>query len=525
MNIKNKETKSEFINSDSESESRNVVNSVRRFAELTPDSIAIEFGNNAISYKELCGKMDRLSSMLWAKGIRSGDKIIVQLPNDIMSINLMLSIFCLGAIPIMTSLQQGLNEIRYIIGKCSPTYWFLYKDENIDSVNIKNEILKDKIDITVIEINDESWSKAQDLKEYYYKKHSINDKDLALILMSGGTSGVPKLIPRRHEDYFETSLAMGNIIGMSKCTVYLATMPISHTMTLYCPGVLGTLIFGGKIILTNKIEYDNLVETIKCKNVTITTMIPSLLFILSEDRSFSPTNLKSLKVIQVGGEKLHHSIFQKLPPSISTKVQHVYGMSEGMHMCTRLTEDGSFQPVDKLKPVFSDDKVMLCNESEKNKADEDIYELKVKGRFIIDRYFNSPEVDKLSFTREGFYKTGDLVTVSLDGHYNIVDRKCNVIIRSGMKVAISKLEELVLEYPDIKDCQVFGVADLYYGERIFLAVLNKERLTTKSVNLFLKNSGVSEYFHVDEIVEIKDWPKLPSGKVNKKELSKLFSTN
>lgn len=165
---------------------------------------------------------------------------------------------------------------------------------------------------------------------------------------------------------------------------------------------------------------------------------------------------------------------------------------------------------------------MINNELEESMLDEDAFELKVKGRFIIDKYYNSPEIDKASFTHNGFYKSGDLVTVSPSGYYNVLGRKNNVIIRSGIKISASKIEELVLGYPGIEDCQAFGVEDDYYGERIFVAVIKSKGITANSINFFKKKRG-SEYVHVDEIVEVAEWPKLPSGKINKKELSRIFS--
>lgn len=160
----------------------------------------------------------------------------------------------------------------------------------------------------------------------------------ALLLLSGGTTGTPKLIPRRHADYSYNFSASAELCGISQQSVYLAVLPVAHNFPLACPGILGTLACGGKVVLTDSASCDEVMPLIAQERVTHVALVPALAQLWVQAVEWEDSDLSSLRVIQAGGARLDPTLAEQVIATFDCTLQQVFGMAEGLLCFTRLDD-------------------------------------------------------------------------------------------------------------------------------------------------------------------------------------------
>src|SRR5262249_6917206 len=191
----------------------------------------------------------------------------------------------------------------------------------------------------------------------------IDPTDPALFLLSGGTTGVPKLIPRTHNDYVYNSKMAGSITGITPDSVLLDVLPISHNLPLACPGLQGFVFKGAKAVLSTDTSPENIFRLVEKHRVTHVHVVPALLIRWINDTAIARYDLSSLRVIQSGGQKLQPEIrikTKELIPSVT--VQENFGMAEGVLMFVRLNDPPEVRLETVGRPICPDDEIMLLDD-------------------------------------------------------------------------------------------------------------------------------------------------------------------
>src|SRR5207248_11225442 len=159
----------------------------------------------------------------------------------------------------------------------------------------------------------------------------IDPTEPALFQLSGGTTGVPKLIPRTHNDYIYNSKMAASVTAVGPDKILLDVLPLAHNLPLACPGLQGFFIHGGKVVLANTTRGEDIFPLIERHRITHVAVVPALLVRWINDPLIKKFDLSSLQVIQSGGQRLQPEIrrrTEELIPSVT--VQENFGMAEGM---------------------------------------------------------------------------------------------------------------------------------------------------------------------------------------------------
>ncbi len=154
--------------------------------------------------------------------------------------------------------------------------------------------------------------------------------------LSGGSTGLSKLIPRTHDDYIYSVRESARICGLTPASVYLAALPIAHNYPMSSPGFLGALYAGATVALSPSPSPDVAFPVIERERVTITGVVPPVAMIWLEAAAGTPSDLSSLEVLQVGGAKLATEVARRVKPTLGCTLQQVFGMAEGLVNYTRL---------------------------------------------------------------------------------------------------------------------------------------------------------------------------------------------
>lgn len=506
---------------------------IREQARGNPDKIAlIDSLGEILTYAELDRTADRVAAALQAWGLRRGDRFILQLPNMIELVTLLLGSIRAGVIPVMVlpthreqeviHLAKGAGAIAYAITDMDASYDFRLLAQRVrEAVPSLHKIL-----VVGDPGNDSTATSYRDLlkKEVAFAVvHDLDPASVALFLHSGGTSGLPKLIPRTHNDYEYNARASAQLCGFNASTVYLASLSAAHNFPLACPGILGTFIAGGTVVLAREPSPDSVFALIAKHRVTATATVPTLATLWLEASEFDDTDLSSLRLLQVGGAKLSPSVATRLDALANIRIQQVFGMAEGLLNFTRDEDPVNLVETTQGRPLSPHDEIRVVDETGEIVPDGEVGELWTRGPYTIRGYVAAPEANQRSFTTDGFYRTGDLVRRLPTGHLVVEGRIGDQINRGGEKFSSIEIEEYLIEHPAIKAVAVIGVPDANLGQASCAIIHPVDTPPSlRDLNDFLRNRGIATYKFPDRIRIVKGIPLTRFGKIDRKRLRAQF---
>src|SRR5437764_714368 len=298
--------------------------------------------------------------------------------------------------------------------------------------------------------------------------------DPCIFQLSGGTTGIPKLIPRTHNDYAYNSKTAAPVCGVTADSVLLLALPIAHNLPLACPGIQGYFFQGGKVVLSPTTRPEDMFRLIAQHKVTHIKVVPALLTRLINDPAIGTYDLSSVKIIQSGGQRMQPEVrlrtHQLIPSSF---VQENFGMSEGMLFFVRLDDPQEVKLETCGRPMCADDEVLLLDDDDRPVPGGEVGELTCRGPYTLRGYYGVPEYNKKQFTRDGFYRSGDLMRKHPSGNYIVEGRKKDLINRGGEKISAEEIENLILSHPAVQNVACVPVPDPNLGEKMCACLILK----------------------------------------------------
>lgn len=493
-----------------------------QLAQHWPENTAVVCGPIRLSYRQLDTAASRLAGGLQAMGIQQNDNVLVQLPNSSGFIVALFALFRIGAIPILAMPTQGEHDIESLCHLAKPKAWlhpdrFLAQDYTALNHYIAHRF--PSLQQIIVKQAEDPWYTLDGFQQDGVTPFASQPSATALLLLSGGSTGTPKLIPRTHADYLYNATTMAKICALGPDSVYLAALPAAHNFTLACPGVLGTLCAGGKVVMAQTSACDEVFTLIERERVTITSLVPPLLALWAECREWDDSDLSSLNVLQVGGSRLDDTLASQVTTLFGCQLQQVFGTAEGLICCTRLDDDPDVIAHTQGRPISPEDEIVIVDEHDHPVAPGNVGELLTRGPYTIHGYYQAPEQNKFSFTKDGYYRSGDLVRQTLQGDIIVEGRLKELINRAGEKISSAELEQHAATHPDIDDCQVIGVTDSRLGERICACIKAQRPFSLKELRTFLADKGVSHYKLPDQVLLVSKWPMTAAGKIDKRDLA------
>lgn len=498
------------------------------------DKWAIRYGNRIavtdseeeITYSELNQKAIGTGQYFMEKGIQKGDKVLVQLPNRISFVVVLFALAKIGAVPIMMLPAHRETELEGIIALAKPSayivaerYLGFYYVEMAMAMQKKFPCIQN---VFVDGTQRGAWYEAETERQGVFPE--VDSYSTAVLLLSGGTTGVPKLIPRTHTDYMYNARMSAKRCQLDESSVYLAALPVAHNFPLCCPGLLGTFDIGGKVVLAPTTSPDDILTAITEEKVTITALVPAMVTVCMEMLEYDEDyDISSLKILQVGGAMLEDSLADKIIEEWPCTLMQVFGTAEGLLSFTSPDDDVTVIARCQGTPVSPADEVKIVDENDEEVPTGVFGELLSRGPYTIDGYYMAEETNRTSFTEDGFYRTGDKAMWTGKGHLRMGGRIKEQINRAGEKIMPAEIEAYLCKHSDIKEAAVVGVPDETLGNRICAFILTEKgnALDVQAVHQFLKEIGVASYKLPDQVEIIEKWPLTSVGKVDKKVLVQM----
>jgi len=499
--------------------------------------VALLDRDRSITYGELDRMSDNLALNLLEIGFHPLDRVVVQLPNVAEFVVLYLALQKTGCIPIAALMPHRFAEISQFV-ELSGAAACVVPDQQGDFdycamvERIRQKVPKLRQGIVLGPARPgflslpELIAKPASLPASALSEIHIDPVDPAIFQLSGGTTGIPKLIPRTHNDYAYNSKVASSVCAVGENSVLLVSLPIAHNLPLACPGIQGFLFHGGRAVLSTSARPEDVCALIEKHRVTHIKVVPALLIRLLHDPAVSRHDLSSLKIIQSGGQSMLPEVrllSKKLIPSAF--VQENFGMSEGLLMFVRLDDPLDVSQETVGRPVCPDDEVRILDEDDREILGGEVGELCCRGPYTLRGYFGVPEYNARTFTSDGFYRSGDLMRRHKSGNYVVAGRKKDLINRGGEKISAEEIENLILSHPSVKNASCVPVPDPVLGERMCACVLLREnaRLTFEELKNFLLGKEIAKYKLPERLEIMQDFPLSPFGKVSKKTLTEMIS--
>jgi 2,3-dihydroxybenzoate-AMP ligase len=499
---------------------------LRRSAKIHRNRTALVSEVSTWTYSELDARADRLAAGLCRLGLRPADRVVVQLPNLPELVALCYALFRLGALPIFALPAHRRSEITYMC-EHSQAVAYVIPDryQGFDYRVLAREVrsrVPTLAHILVAGMPGEFLS-LNDVDAEPVQLPPPLPSDVAFFLLSGGTTGLPKLIPRTHDDYAYQTRATAEALAIDCTSTYLTALSISHNPALGCPGVLGTLHVGGKVVLSLSPSPDEVFPLIAREGVTLTTLMPSLVQLWMEAAALSKVDMANL-LLQVGGAMFHPDVANRVRPTLKCRLTHWFGMAEGLLTYTRLDDAEDIAVFTQGRPLSPADEIRVVDDMDRDVAPGEVGQLVARGPYTLRGYYKALERNGAAFTSDGYFRTGDLVKINPDGNLIVEGRVKDVINRGGEKVSAEELEGQLIAHPGIRDASVVAMPDDLMGEKTCAFIIpSTVELTLREVSQFLRDRGVASYKCPDRLEFVDSFPHTNLGKVSKVDLRGLIA--
>jgi 2,3-dihydroxybenzoate-AMP ligase len=504
-----------------------------KFANRT----ALIDGKRRYSYADVDAQSDRLALNLLALGLMPLDRVLPVLPNVAEFVILYFALQKLGCIPIAALVTHRYAELSQFT-KLSQARCCVYPEQSgdfrfspvVERVQAENPCLQVRLVLGQAGPGEHSLreliEKTPTLPTSALREVRIDPMDPCIFQLSGGTTGIPKLIPRTNNDYAYNSKVAAEVTGVNADSVLLLVLPIAHNLPLACPGIQGFMFKGATVVLHANTRPAEMFALIGKHRVTHIKVVPALLIRLINDPSIGNFDLSSVRQIQSGGQRMQPEVRLRTRELFRNAfVQENFGMSEGLIMFVRADDPEEVQLETCGRPVCPDDEVKLIDEEGREVVQGETGELACRGPYTLRGYYGVPEYNARQFTPDGFYRSGDLMRQHASGNYIVEGRKKDLINRGGEKISAEEVENLILMHPAVVNVACVPMPDAALGEKMCAFVIPKpgRTLTLAELVAFLQTQEIARFKMPERLEIVNDFPISTFGKVSKKALGEQIA--
>jgi len=502
---------------------------LRQAADRTPDAVALVDGAVRLTYAQLADRADAAAGRLSGLGLRGGDRIVVQLPNGWEFVVLTWACLRAGIVPVMALPGHRRSELSYLLAQAEAAAiavpdrlrGFDHQELAHELAGLVlvagDEIRPDSVDLRAL------CAPAPDAAAARARCDAAppGSRDVAVFLLSGGTTGLPKLIARTHDDYAYNARASAAVGALGPDTVYLVGLPAGHNFPLACPGILGTLLAGGTVVMLPSPEPARAFAAIAAHGVTHTAVVPAVAGRwLEHAATHGAAQVATLRVLQVGGARLADELARRVRPVLGCTLQQVFGMAEGLLNYTRLDDPEGIICTTQGRPLSAGDEVRLVDEADRDVPDGTPGSLLTRGPYTPRGYYRAAEHNARAFTADGWYRSGDICRRTPGGYLVVEGRDKDMINRGGEKISAEEVENLVYQLPGVRQVAAVAMPDRELGERVCVYVVCQPgvAVTLEAVRTGMAEAGVARFKLPEHLVLVPELAVTKVGKVDKKAL-------
>ena len=510
---------------------------LRETAQRFPNRPAYITDERSITFEELDRLTDRLGAALLEVGLYTGDRAIFQMGTTVETAIALIACYKVGIIPVCAVPQYREIEIGQLARNSGAKGYFVQGDfSSFDLVAFAKHMMERHTTLKhLVVARCASDSGAQRMDALIEKTRldrardvlrsvRLGSEDVLSFQLSGGTTGVPKIIPRFHAEYLAHSAAWTDKrFGMSSSSTVIWSLPLLHNAGQIF-AVMPVILRGVTAVLMPKVDVRRMLELIQEHRVTHAMSIGPVAPQIIAYGELGRHDLSSLRLFA------SMSRADSLEAHIGVPCANLFGITEGLLLMNppqapafarHRTQGASGCPYDEIR--------LLHPDSEEIVKLGEMGELCFRGPSSLRGYYNAPEANATAFTTDGFFRSGDVMTAHVvDGvtNYAFEGRLRDNINRGGEKIGCEEVEGLTSMHPAVADAKLVAMPDPMFGEKGCVYIVARPGHRAPSVTElaeFLVGQGLAK-FKCPERVELIDvFPLTRVGKVDKPAMRTMIA--
>jgi long-chain acyl-CoA synthetase len=458
----------------------NFVCAVEANAQRFASRNALLWQDGKLTWSELDRYASGFACQLSTQGVNARDRVALLLPNSVEFVVAFLAVLKLGATP------APLNP--------------LVKEEEVAAFKAD---LRPKVSIDRVVMSQRSCQ-------------TINDVNApSLILYTSGSTGRPKGAVFSHDALtFANHSWAQPVMGLTPDDTVLVAVPLAHSLGLN-GGLLAPLLSGATVVVLERFTPEAVFAAVKKYRVTVLPAVATIFRRLLNSAAFFESDFSSLRLAVSGAAPCPWELAQEWKEKTASRIVRGYGMTELFRPLSFGADDPSDVPDAVGKPVPGVEIRLALDE---NESRDNIGELWIKSPAMMDCYLDAPD-ETHEVISNGWFKTGDLATISPRGYVQIVGRVRERILRGGYSVFPQEVEAVLLSHPTVAEAAVVAIPDADLGEEIaaFVSLKRLETLTSEELLSYCKEH-LARYKYPRRIHILSELPKGPTGKILKSAL-------
>ncbi len=493
----------------------------------SPDKLAfIDAGKSPewrLTFRDANRRANKLANWLKSQGVEKGDRVAILGRDGYEHLDLFFACSKIGAIHTALNWRSHWRELLEIFNYTNPKI-LIFSDDFKESV----ANLITNYQLPILHLDGDGLpnslpfeSTLQSAPDSAVTCPSLEAEDIAALIFTGGTTGLPKAAEVSHRMIAWNTLNTV-IHDVTHNDVYLNVFPMFHTGGLFVY-TLPQVIFGGTTILIRAFDPAQVLNLLEREKVTIFAAVPTMYQMLTTAPNWDSVDLSALRFCTSGGAPLPVSLVDKYTAEKNIRFKQGFGMTEfGPGIFALAPEDAIRKAGSIGRPNFFVD-AQIVGEQNQFLGPNEAGELVLKGQSYCSGYFNNPEATKAATDERGYFHTGDVAYVDDEGYFYIVDRKKDMFISGGENVYPAEIERVLYQHPAVHMCAVIGLPDAKWGEVGKACVVLKSGQTTEEEELLkFMTERLAKYKVPKSVSFMEALPISAAGKILKRELREKF---
>lgn len=486
-----------------------------RRAALNPERTALIFEGEETLYSEFADRVRRQASLLRECGVCVGDRVAYLGFNHPALLETLFAAQALGAIFVPLNFRLTAQELTFIIN-----------DAGIHTVVVDDAlrpVLEPARENICCQHYFSSESEAQGWRHLNTERAaaelldsavSVDVHDVAVIMYTSGTTGLPKGAMLTHGNFIWNNINASMAFGGTRDDVILSVAPLFHIGGLNVM-TLSSFHLGSTVVLMRNFEPGLVLENFQRYRVTHMFGAPAMYLFLSQQPQFAETDLTSIKVLICGGAPVPEALIE-LWGTRGISFCQGYGLTETTPFSAFLTPEWAVRKLGSAgqPPIYSDTRIVGPDNNPL--ATDERGEICLRGPNIMKGYWNRPQATAEAIDSEGWFHSGDIGYIDEDGFLFICDRVKDMVISGGENIYPAEVESVLYRHEAIAEVAVVGLTDEKWGEAVTAVVVLHEgqEMTLEELREFAQEY-LARYKLPTRFELIDALPRNPAGKVLK----------
>lgn len=494
------------------------------------DKTALVFEKQTVTYGELLKAANRVANALRRRGVTANTRVALLMSNCIEYVMCDMGIIQAGAAKVPLNDMLGEKEILHILKHSNARV--LIVDSNFYELIDRNKMELPELE-TIVAVGSEgehphyfiSWNEFQSSEPEDDVGEIGSQQDIAVIMYTGGTTGLPKGVVHTKENMSVNLLSHIMELCLNDDENILLTTPLPHSAGFVLAAGLAK---GATHFIEKKFDPQAVLNHLEQNQITLTFMVPTMIYRVIDSIGERRPNFSHLRTILYGAAPITVERLKQGLEIFGPVFTQLFGQSEAPNFITRLRKsDHSLEPAKEKRlgscgqPVLMAE-VKIVDHNGKELPRGTVGEIIAKTPYTMIGYHQAE--DKTAETlKEGWLYTGDIGMMDEEGYVYLLDRKKDIIITGGLNVYTSEVENVIQQYQGVRQVAVIGIPDPDWGEAVsaFIVPDPNASLTEEEIQAFCSQQ-LAKYKRPKKFIFTEELPLTPYGKINKKALRQPY---